>query len=79
VRSANAIALPVWLVQKTCSTATNAIIVTVRVKDVEQVFCTSQTGNAIAFADLTAQSPAFVVVTPPEVDTLNPIVGAMIR
>jgi RTX calcium-binding nonapeptide repeat (4 copies) len=61
------------------STATNAIIVTVRVKDVEQVFCTSQTGGAIAFADLTAQSPAFVVVTPQDVDTLNPIVGAMIR
>jgi Ca2+-binding RTX toxin-like protein len=61
------------------STATNAIIVTVRVKDVEQVFCTSQSGGSIAFADLTAQSPAFVVVTPPQVDTLNPIVGAMIR
>jgi hypothetical protein len=29
------------------------------VTDVEQVFCTSQSGGAIAFADLTAQSPAF--------------------
>jgi len=61
------------------STATNAIIVTVRVKDVEQVFCTSQSGGSIAFADLTAQAPGFVVVTPQEVDTLNHIVGAMIR
>ena len=61
------------------STATGNIIVTVRVKDVEQVFCTGQSGASIAFADLTVPSPAFAVVGLPEVETLNPLVGAMIR
>jgi hypothetical protein len=61
------------------SKATNAIIVTVRVKDVEQIFCTSQNSASIAVADLTAPSPTFVDVTQPEVAILNRIVGAMIR
>ena len=61
------------------SKATSAIIVTVRVKDVEQVFCTNQSNAAIAFADLTAASPAFVAVTPLEVENLNRIVAVMIR
>jgi len=61
------------------SKATNAIIVTVRVKDVEQLYCTSQNSASIAVADLTAPSPAFRDVTQPEVAILNRIVGAMIR
>ena len=61
------------------STATGNIAATVRVKDVEQVFCTGQGGASIAFADLTVASPAFDVVGLPEVQTLNPLVGAMIR
>ena len=61
------------------STATGNIAATVRVKDVEQVFCTGQGGASIAFADLTGASPAFSVVGLPEVQTLNPLVGAMIR
>jgi hypothetical protein len=61
------------------SKATNAIIVTVRVKDVEQIYCTNQATAAIALADLTAPAPAFVAVTPQEVQNLNRIVGAMIR
>ena len=61
------------------STATGNIIVTVRLREVEQVFCTSQSGASIAFADLTVASPAFDVVSLPEVATLNPLVGAMIR
>ena len=44
-----------------------------------KVFCTGQGGASIAFADLTVPSPAFGVVTQPEVETLNPLVGAMIR
>jgi hypothetical protein len=55
------------------------IIVTVRVKDVEQAFCTDQAGNAIAFADLTDSAPVFVPVSPNDVDKLNKLVGAMIR
>ena len=61
------------------SAATGNIIVTVRVRDVEQVFCTSQSGASIAFADLTVPSPAFGVVSLSDVETLNPLVGAMIR
>jgi hypothetical protein len=57
----------------------NNIIVTVRVKDVEQVFCTSEHGAAIAFADLTLPSPTFVDVSHQGVETLNPLVAAMIR
>jgi Ca2+-binding RTX toxin-like protein len=59
--------------------AAGNILATVRVKDVEQVFCTNQGGGAIAFADLTAALPVFQVVTLPETAILNPIVGAMIR
>lgn len=61
------------------SAATSAIIVTVRVKGVEQVFCTGQSGASIAVADLTVPSPGFRGVTQPEVETLNPLVAAMIR
>jgi Ca2+-binding RTX toxin-like protein len=61
------------------SAATQNIIVTVRVKDVEQVFCTGENGGSIAFADLTAPSPAFEVVSQPDVQALNPLVAAMIR
>jgi hypothetical protein len=59
--------------------AASNIIVTVRVSEVEQVFCTDQVGGAIAFANLTDPSPAFVVVSPQEVATLNSLVAAMIR
>jgi len=61
------------------SAATTNIIVTVRVKDVEQVFCTGQGVPSIAFANLTVPAPAFVPVTQPEVATLNPLVDTMIR
>ncbi len=61
------------------SAATGNIIVTVRVTDVEQVFCTGQNGASIAFADLTVALPSFAVVSLSEVATLNPLVGAMIR
>jgi len=55
------------------------IIVTVRVKEVEQFFCPSGNGGGIAFADLTLPSPAFVDVSQDDVETLNPLVAAMIR
>jgi RTX calcium-binding nonapeptide repeat (4 copies) len=57
--------------------ATGNLIVTVRVRDVEQVFC-SQDGG-IAVADLSQPSPEFVGVSQQEVEALNPLVGAMIR
>ena len=57
--------------------AAGNLIVTVRVSEVEQVFCSQ--GGAIAFADLTVPSPVFVTVSPQEVETLNRLVAAMIR
>jgi hypothetical protein len=57
--------------------AAGNILATVRVSEVEQFFC-SQAG-AIAFADLTAATPVFVVLSQPELEALNPLVAAMIR
>jgi Ca2+-binding RTX toxin-like protein len=57
--------------------AAGNILATVRVRDVEQVFC-SQDGG-IAFADLSQAQPAFSPVSQAQVRTLNPLVGAMIR
>jgi hypothetical protein len=57
--------------------AAGNIIVTVRLREVEQIFCPS--GAGIAFADLTLPSPAFVNVSQQQVQTLNPLVAAMIR
>lgn len=59
--------------------ATGNIIVTVRLRGVEQVFCTDQAGGSIAFANLTDPSPSFVAVSQPEVEILNSLVAAMIR
>ena len=53
------------------------ILATVRVSEVEQVFCSQ--GSSIAFADLTAKSPAFVVISLGDVEVLNPLVRFMIR
>jgi hypothetical protein len=58
--------------------AAGNILATVRVSEVEQVFC-SQGGGVIAIADLTAPLPAFSVVTQAEVEHLNSLVAAMIR
>ena len=55
------------------------LIVTVRVSDVEQVFCSGQGGGAITFADLNDPFPSFVVVSHQEVTQLNGLVGKMIR
>lgn len=57
--------------------AAGNILATVRVRGVEQVFCSQ--GGAIAFADLTLPSPVFAAVLHQEVETLNPLVAAMIR
>ena len=59
--------------------AAGNILATVRVGSVEQVFCPSETGTGIAFADLTVPSPAFVDVSQQDVQILNPLVAAMIR
>ena len=59
--------------------AAGNIIVTVRLRGVEQVFCTDQTGGSIAFANLTDPSPSFAAVSQQEVEILNSLVAAIIR
>jgi hypothetical protein len=54
-----------------------SILATVRVSEVEQVFCSQ--GGSIAFADLNAKSPEFVVVSLGDVEKLNSLVRVMIR
>jgi len=66
-----------WLVR--FRGAAGNIIVTVRLSGVEQVFCPSQGGAGIAFADLTLASPVLLDVLQDEVEILNPLVGAMVR
>jgi hypothetical protein len=61
------------------SKASGALLVTVRTRDVEQVFCTAQDAAAIAFADLTEPKPDFEEVTLDAVRTLNVDVARMIR
>ena len=57
----------------------NNIIVTVRLRGVEQIFCPSGGGTGIAFADLSLSTPTFVNVSQQQVEALNPLVAAMIR
>jgi hypothetical protein len=57
--------------------AAGNIIVTVRVAEVEQVFCSA--GGTITFADLALPSPVFIPVSLVDVQALSPVVGAMIR
>ncbi len=59
--------------------ATGNLAVTIRLKDVEQVFCTSEAGGQITFADLTAEYPQFVEVSKYEIQELNPTVDQIIR
>ena len=59
--------------------ATGNLAVTVRTRDVEQVFCTSVAGGAITFADLSQPDPAFLIVSQDQVEALNTIVGFIVR
>ncbi|MGH7962075.1 MAG: calcium-binding protein [Candidatus Binatia bacterium] len=59
--------------------ASGALAVTIRTSEVEQVFCTSQAGGAITFADLTEANPAFVEVSLEEVERRNRTVVQIVR
>jgi len=61
------------------SRATGALLVTVRTHDVEQLFCTSEAGGAITFADLLDPNPELIEVSLDEVEDLNATVRAIIR
>jgi hypothetical protein len=58
---------------------TGNLLVTVRTQDVEQVFCTSEAGGAITFADLTRPNPEFVEIALDAVRDVNSDVARMIR
>jgi hypothetical protein len=68
-----------FLVRFFSKNSPNPLLVTVRVRDVEQVFCTAENTAAITFADLTARKPDFVEVAPGAVRDLNADVALMIR
>jgi hypothetical protein len=59
--------------------STGDLAVTIRLEDTEQVFCTSDAGGAITFANLTRDNPRFVEVSRSRVNELNPIVRRIIR
>ena len=48
-------------------------------RDVEQLYCTSEAGGAITFADLTQPAPQLFEVSLEEVQKLNSTVRAIIR
>jgi len=58
---------------------TGVLAVTIRLAQVEQVFCSGQTAGSIIFADLTQPNPQFVEVSLDEVRRLNDTVGRIIR
>ena len=59
--------------------AAGNLIVTVRVREVEEVFCTSQAGGQITYADLTQANPQLAVVSLSQVLQINGTVGRIIR
>lgn len=59
--------------------ATGLLAVTVRLVGVEQLFCTSEAGGQITFADLTTANPQLVPVSIGQVQALNAVVGQIIR
>ena len=61
------------------SRASGNLLVTVRVREVEQVFCTSVAGGSITFADLSQPSPLLSEVSLADVLVLNPTVSLMVR
>jgi hypothetical protein len=61
------------------SRASGNLLVTVRTRDVEQVFCTSQAGGAVTYADLTASDPQLAEISLDQVEKLNHTVRAIIR
>jgi hypothetical protein len=59
--------------------SSGALAVTIRLEDTEQVFCTSEAGGEITFADLKQYNPEFVEVSLDQVRELNPDVRRIIR
>ncbi|MGH2353939.1 MAG: hypothetical protein ACRDI2_07015 [Chloroflexota bacterium] len=67
-----------WLV-RFVARATGNLAVTIRLVDVEQVFCTNEPGGGIVFADLTEADPQFRDIALDDVRYVNPLVRQIIR
>jgi Ca2+-binding RTX toxin-like protein len=61
------------------SKANGNLLVTVRTRDVEQVFCTAEDAPVVTFADLTKSNPDFVEIALDDVREVNADVARMIR
>lgn len=59
--------------------STGNLAVTLRMVDVEQVFCTGEAGGAVTFADLTQDDAQFEEIYLDDVGELNPVVAHLIR
>lgn len=59
--------------------AAGNLIVTVRLREVERMLCTSQAGGQITFADLTQATPQLIVVSLGQVQQADPVLGRIIR
>ncbi|MEL7023969.1 MAG: hypothetical protein AAGL69_09505 [Pseudomonadota bacterium] len=59
--------------------STGNLAVTIRLRDVEQVFCTSESGGAITFANLRKRYAQFVEIAPGDVQRKNKVVSQIIR
>jgi hypothetical protein len=70
-----------WLV-RFVRRADNVLLVTVRVKDVEQLFCASRAGGGAEWADLSGyqySTGELRPVTLERIAELNPLIGAIVR
>jgi hypothetical protein len=61
------------------SRATGNLLVTIRTHSMEQVFCTTEAGGGVTFADLTKPNPDFVEIPLAAVRDVNSDVARMIR
>jgi hypothetical protein len=61
------------------SRATGNLLVTIRTHSMEQVFCTTEAGGGVTFADLTKPNPDFVEIPLAAVRDVNSDVARIIR
>lgn len=57
----------------------NVLLVTVRVRDVEQVFCASQAGGGVEWANLADYQGELRPISLQSIASLNPLVASMVR
>lgn len=67
-----------WLVRFVVRSSGN-IAVTIRLRDVEQVFCTAEAGGEIFWADLTSTNPELMPISTADIAAVNPTVAEIVR